>query len=137
MQFIKDELSGKGLGDKYISAPSNPFLGIAIRLKDVKTNAELIKLTKDSYGAGCTIGEKIPWNQQKGVYEVTIAGEDKNKGVGISNPDCPVNYAVKILYASEKGKAMYATLGQDSIFYGGSPDYRDYTEDIVNSFRFE
>jgi len=137
LQLIKDELAGKGLEGKYISSPNNPFLGIAIRLKNVKTDTELTKLIKDNYGLGCIAGEKTLRDQQKGVYEVAIAGENQNKGVGVSNPDCPVNYLVKILYASEKGKVMYVTLGQESALDGASPDYRDYTEEMIKSFRFE
>ncbi|MBU4338019.1 hypothetical protein KKB43_05270 [Patescibacteria group bacterium] len=136
LQLIKDELAGKGLEGKYISSPGNPFLGLAIRLKNVKNDIELTKLIKNNYGLGCIAGEKTLWNQQKVVYEVAIAGADPNKGVGVSNPDCPVNYAVKILYASEKGKVMYATLGQDARFYSNTANYY-YDEDIINSFRFE
>lgn len=137
LQLIKDELAGKGLDGKYISSLNNPFLGLAIRLKNVKNDTELTKLIKNNYGLGCVAGEKIPWKQQEGVYEVAIAGENPNKEVGISNPDCPVNYAVKILYASEKGKVVYVTLGQESALYGASPDYRDFTGDIIKGFRFE
>lgn len=136
LQLIKDELAGKELEGKYISSPGNPFLGIAIRLKNIKNDTELNKLIKDNYGLGCIAGEKILWNQQKGVYEVMIAGADPNKGIGVSNPDCPVNYAVKILYAPEKGKIMYVTLGQDARFYSNIENYF-YDEDIIKSFRFE
>lgn len=137
LQLINDELGGKGLDGKYISSLNNPFLGLAVRLKNVKNDTELTKFIKDNYGPGCIAGEKTLWNQQEGIYEVAIAGENPNKGIGISNPDCPVNYAVKILYALEKGKVMYVTLGQESALYGASPDYRDYTGDMIKSFRFE
>ncbi len=76
LQRIRDEIEGKGAEGNYVSSPGNPILGVAIRVKNVKNDAELNKFIKDNYGSGCLIASKTPWEQQKGVYEITIKGED-------------------------------------------------------------
>lgn len=58
LQIIKDEMQGKGLEDRYISSHGNPFLGVAVRIKNIKNDAELNKFIKDNYSSGCSMESK-------------------------------------------------------------------------------
>ncbi len=133
LQRIRDEIGGKGVKGNYVSSPGNPSLGLAVKVKDVKNDTELNKFIKDNYGSGCLIDSKTPWEQQKGVYEITIKGEDWDK-VDYWDSTCPSNG--RTLYSPEKGRVMSVKIGQEYRFYSDSTNSHAYDEDIINSFRF-
>ncbi len=117
----------------------NPFLVRVFVIKNVKNDTELNKFIKDNYGSGCLVGSKNPWKQQNGVYEITIKGEDWDKGTDLGNTTCPINSNTKVLYAPKKNKAMSVSLGQECGF-GTDPNsqfYRCYDDKMINSFKFE
>ncbi len=134
LQRIRDEMGGKDRQGEYISLPGNPFAGLAVRVKSVKNSTELNKFIKDNYGSGCLIDSKTPWEQQKGVYEIQIKGEDWDK-VDYWDSTCPSNG--RTLYSPEKGRVMSVKIGQEYRFYSDSTNSHAYDEDIINSFRFE
>ncbi|MFA6096990.1 MAG: hypothetical protein WC788_05175 [Candidatus Paceibacterota bacterium] len=136
LRLINDEVKGIGMEGKYISKPSNPFLGIAIKIVDIKNDMDLDRFIKEDYGAGCFAGEKNLWTEQEGVYDVNIKGEDWDK-VAFGESTCFVNYVAKILYYPEKGKVMSVKLGQEPNFYLDIENLRASDEDMINSFRFE
>lgn len=113
-----------------------PFLGWAISTRNIKNESELDKFIKDNYGSECSVKSKTSWNQN-GVYEINIQAENsKEEGI---NPNCPLNYAYKVLYSPEKNKVISIDLGQECTF-GTNPNeksYKCYDENMINSFKFE
>lgn len=142
LQLAKDETQDKGLDGKYIASSGKPFLGIAIRIKNIKNDTELNKFIKDNYGSGCLMESKTLWPQQSGVYEIILNAFKDAKGndTDLGSTVCPVNYVYKILYSPEKSKAMLVKLGQECNFQTNPANltsYACYDEDMIKSFRFE
>lgn len=119
----------------------NPFLSRVFVVKNIENDAELNKYIKTVYGSGCFIENKSPWEPQKGVYEISIKGEDWNKITDPENTTCrlPMSLLV-LLYEPTKGKFMSVNMGQECGFttdYSNSEFYKCYDEEMINSFRFK
>lgn len=121
------------------------YLGWGILIKNIKNEEELNKFIKENYGSECFVKDKIPknkisWNQNK-VYEIDIGGKDNGED-GI-NPNCPLHYAYKVLYAPEKNKLVSIKLGQECTFATvtnpakASETYKCYDEEMIDSFEFK
>ncbi len=112
------------------------WLARTIKIQHIKNDNDLNKFIKDNYGSGCFAGKKIPWEQQKGVFEIEIEGGDE---LDLGTTVCPLNFTLKILYAPQKNKAMTVILGQECGFGTdtNSKSYKCYDEEMINSFRFE
>lgn len=119
----------------------NPFLARVFNIKNIKNDSELNKFIKDTYGSGCFIESKNPWQQQKGVYEITIKGEDWDNGANLETTTCQLPMSViKMLYKLETEKFMTVNLGQECGFgtdYYDQKTFKCYDEEMINSFRFE
>lgn len=122
-----------------VQVNENPFLTRVFVIKNINNNIELTKFIKNTYGSGCIAGSKNIWNQQKGVYEIVIKGEDWDKGADLGTTTCPINAVIKVLYAPEKNKIMSVILGQECGFGtdASSQSYKCYDEEMINSFRFK
>ena len=112
-------------------------MGWAILIRSIKDEGELDKFIKEIYGSGCSAGNKQPWEQQDGVYEISVSAD----GTTLGDTTCPIDWMnrIKVLYAPEKNKLMSVILGQECTFSTNpySKPYQCYDEEMINSFRFE
>jgi hypothetical protein len=121
-----------------IVAALRPKFGWAIHVENAKSDVELNKFIKNTYGSGCFVEKKIPWEPQKGVYEVVIKGEDWDKMSDSEATTCHLPMSVlAILYAPKMEKVMFANLGQEPTFFTDSTNSRAYDAEMLRSFRFE
>lgn len=109
--------------------------------KDIRNESDLDTFIKEHYGTGgCTVGERKLTTRQDGVYEITINGADwKNPSDGFyASTSCKVDYAYKIFYSPQKGKAVSLVLGQDCTFgQTASPeDCYEEEDKILDSIKF-
>lgn len=115
------------------------FLGWTILIGNVIDKNQLDNFIKENIGQGCFAESQNNW-EQDGVYEITIKGEDWwEEGINIGNTTCPIHFAYKVLYLSEKNKVMAINLGQESTFATNphTSRYQSYDEEMIDSFRFE
>lgn len=118
----------------------NPFLSRVFSIKNIKNNTELNKYIKNSYGSGCFIEKKVPWKSQDGVYEISIKGEDWDKGADPETTTCRLPMSRLIfLYEPVKGKFMSVNMGQECGFTTdyNTESFKCYDDEMINSFRFE
>ena len=103
-----------------------------IVMQEIQDDAQLDAFIKARYGAGCSLGEKTPWDLQEGVFDVGIEGD----GLPMETTECLINYATVLKYYPDGGKVISWHLGQAWTF-AGDVDYTViYDGEMVDSFRF-
>lgn len=113
----------------------------AIYIKNVKNDNELNKFIKDHYTQmsvkppGCFFGRKEVWKNQVGVYNVEITGLDDNPDS--ADFSCWNRTKYFLLYYPEKQKLMTVNFGQEWPFVDKFLGNHDYSEDMINSFKFD
>lgn len=110
-----------------------------IVVKDIDNDNELEQFIKERYGSGCSLGKKIP-TEQEGVYNVSIdKGGAKDIDEAIKN-NCLVNYATVLKYYPKKNKVVSWNLGLAYTFYKSLSDPIHgnivYDDTMYNSFKF-
>lgn len=118
----------------------NPFLSRVFVIKSIKNDTELNEFIKTTYGSGCSVEKKTPWEPQGGVYKIDVKGEGWDKTTDFESTTChlPMSTLI-ILYDNTMGKFMSVNLGQECGF-GTDPSlqpYKCYDEEMINSFRFK
>jgi len=113
----------------------------SIAQKDIRNENDLDTFIKEHYGTGgCVVGERKLTTRQDGVYEVTINGTDwKNPSDGFyTSTSCRIDYAYKLFYSPQKGRAISLVLGQDCTFGKTSSPEDCYEEEdrILDSIKF-
>jgi hypothetical protein len=103
-----------------------------IVVRDVHNDEELDSFLKSRYGSGCSLGDKVPAEQQKGVYDVRILGDGKH----FSESACPINYGTVVKYYPEGNKVITWDLGQAYTFVGDTEYTKIYDDEMLDSFRF-
>ena len=92
------------------------YYGWGIAVKDAKNDNEINSFISSHYGTGsCEAGERKLLDRQDWVYDITINGKDWNTAPDMQS-GCTVNYSYKVLFASDKNKALSVVLGQECTF---------------------
>ena len=103
-----------------------------IVVQDVHNDEELDGFLKSRYGSGCSLDEKVPSEQQEGVYDVHILGDGKH----FSESTCPINYGTVVKYYPEGHKVIAWDTGQAYTFVGDKEYTKIYDGEMRDSFRF-
>jgi len=107
---------------------TKPFYGWKMITKKVQNDDELNAFVKDRYGKGCYVGEREE-QPQKGVYKLTIKGEDWGKeGIDLGNTTCPWGAVQELLQATNSKVIVSINRGQEASF--------DNEEEILASIKF-
>jgi hypothetical protein len=116
-----------------LQAPDNFYQAKwTIVMQEIQDDAQLDAFIKTRYGAGCSLGEKTPWDLQEGVFDVGILGDDKP----METTECLINYATVLKYYPEGGRVISWHLGQAFTFPGDVEYSVIYDGEMVDSFRF-
>ena len=116
-----------------LRAPENYYNAKwTIVVQEISDDAQLDAFIKARYGAGCSLGEKTPWDLQDGVFDVGILGDDKP----METTECLINYATVLKYYPDGNKVISWHLGQAWTFVGDVEYSVFYDGEMVDSFRF-
>lgn len=103
----------------------------AIEAREVSGDEALDAFIKGRYGAGCSLGEKVP-SAQDGVYDVTILGDGKD----LEQTECPLNFGTVVKYYPEGNKVVAWDTGQAYTFAADETFSVTYDQEMIDSFRF-
>lgn len=116
-----------------LQAPENFYQAKwTIVMQEIQDDVQLDAFIKTRYGAGCSLGEKTPWNLQEGVFDVGILGDGKP----METTECLINYATVLKYYSDGNRVISWHLGQTFTFPGDVEYSVIYDGEMVDSFRF-
>jgi len=116
-----------------LQAPENFYQAKwTIVMQEIQDDAQLDAFIKTRYGAGCSLGEKTPWDLQEGVFDVGILDDDKP----METTECLINYATVLKYYPDGNRVISWHLGQAFTFPGDVEYSVVYDGEMVDSFRF-
>lgn len=87
----------------------------------------------------CKIDQKLPANNQSGVWEIKLNTNKTSLGVvtdNLGDSTCPLTIMFKILYSTEQQKVLWTNFGQDDWLCTGPDNTECYDGDIFQTIAF-
>lgn len=96
-----------------------------------QNETEITAYIKERYGKSCSLGKKLP-TAQEGTFIIEVNGD----GLEPDITQCPLMWAVALMYNPELKKFAIWDLGQEGRFYVRSDYANPVDQNILESFRF-